>query len=92
MKSDTSQRLAERTALITGAGSPAGIAICERFAREGAWIVAVDGDPDAAEAAAETARAAGAPAIGLRRPRPDHHGDDRRHGPSAHVADRHPGE
>lgn len=66
MKSDTSQRLAQRTALVTGAGSPAGRAICEQFAREGAWIVAVDGDPDAAEAAAEVARAAGAPAIGLK--------------------------
>lgn len=66
MKSDNSQRLARRTALVTGAGSPAGRAICEQFAREGAWIVAVDGDPDAAEAAAEAARGAGAPAIGLK--------------------------
>lgn len=66
MKSENTGRLAQRTALITGAGSPAGRAICERFAEEGAWIVAVDGDPDAAEAAAEAARAAGAPAIGLK--------------------------
>ena len=66
MKSDATQRLARRTALVTGAGSPAGRAICERFAREGAWIVAVDGDVEAAEATAEAARAAGAPAIGLK--------------------------
>ena len=66
MKSDDSKRLDQRTALITGAGSPVGRAVCEQFAREGAWIVAVDGDQEAAEAAAQLARDAGAPAIGLK--------------------------
>lgn len=66
MKSETNDRLAERTALVTGAGSPVGRALCERFAREGAWVVAVDGDETAAESAAQVARAAGTPAIGLK--------------------------
>lgn len=66
MKYDSSQRLAQRSALVTGAGSPVGRAVCEQFAREGAWIVAVDGDQEAAEAAAQAARDAGAPAIGLK--------------------------
>ena len=66
MKSDSSKRLHRRSALVTGAGSPVGRAVCEQFAREGAWIVAVDGDQEAAEAAARLARDAGAPAIGLK--------------------------
>lgn len=66
MKSETNARLAGRTALVTGAGSPTGRAICERFAREGAWIVAVDADFEAADATAELARAARMPAIGLK--------------------------
>lgn len=65
MQHQSSKRLAGRTALVTGSGSPVGQAICERFAREGAWIVAVDGDFDAAQATAELARGARTPAIGL---------------------------
>ena len=66
MKSERGKRLDQRSALITGAGSRVGRAVCERFAREGAWIVAVDGDQEAAEAAAQRARDVGAPAIGLK--------------------------
>jgi NAD(P)-dependent dehydrogenase (short-subunit alcohol dehydrogenase family) len=66
MKSDGYGRLAQRTALVTGAGSPVGRAVCERFAREGAWIVAVDGRQETAEGAAQLARDTGAPAIGLK--------------------------
>lgn len=66
MQHESNNRLAGRTALVTGAGSPIGHAVCERFAREGAWIVAVDGDFEAAQATAEAARAARTPAIGLK--------------------------
>jgi len=66
MKPEANARLAGRTALVTGAGGPVGRAVCERVAREGAWIVAVDADFEAADAAAELARAARVPAIGLK--------------------------
>lgn len=42
-------RLDDKTAVVTGAGSGLGRAACERFAEEGAWIVAADIDVDAAQ-------------------------------------------
>ncbi|MEV5408386.1 3-oxoacyl-ACP reductase [Thermopolyspora sp. NPDC052614] len=48
------QRLLDRVAVITGAGSGIGLATARRFAREGATVVCVDLDEDAgATAAAE---------------------------------------
>jgi NAD(P)-dependent dehydrogenase (short-subunit alcohol dehydrogenase family) len=58
---------AERTAVLTGAGSPRGIgrATADRLAREG-WAVAIlDIDGDAAKAAAEDIAARGVKTIGL---------------------------
>lgn len=45
-------RLQNKVALVTGAGSGIGLAIAERFAQEGARIVVVDWNADAAKAAA----------------------------------------
>ncbi len=61
--------LARRVALVTGAAGGIGLAIAERFAREGAHLVVTDLDEGAARAAADSiCRAAGDPhrAIGLR--------------------------
>ncbi len=53
-------RLAGKSALITGAGSGIGLETCLRFAQEGAEIVAVDIDPESAQATASACRDAGA--------------------------------
>ncbi|GAA2380808.1 3-oxoacyl-ACP reductase [Dactylosporangium salmoneum] len=47
------QRLQDRVAVITGAGSGIGLATARRFASEGAKVVAVDLNEDAGKAAAE---------------------------------------
>ena len=57
-------RIAERTALITGAGSGMGRSAAELFAAEGAHIVAVDRDAAAVDATVAAIRAAGGSAIG----------------------------
>ena len=50
------QRLQDRVAVITGAGSGIGLASARRLAAEGATVVAVDVDEEAGKAAAEQAR------------------------------------
>jgi NAD(P)-dependent dehydrogenase (short-subunit alcohol dehydrogenase family) len=47
------ERLRDRVAVITGAGSGIGLATARRFAAEGARVVAVDVSADAGEAAAQ---------------------------------------
>jgi NAD(P)-dependent dehydrogenase (short-subunit alcohol dehydrogenase family) len=47
------QRLRDRVAVITGAGSGIGLASVRRLAAEGAKIVAVDIDGETGKAAAE---------------------------------------
>lgn len=46
-------RLEGKTTLVTGSGTGIGLAVAERFAREGARVVIADRDAAAAEAAAE---------------------------------------
>ncbi|GAA1957380.1 SDR family NAD(P)-dependent oxidoreductase [Microbacterium deminutum] len=47
-------RLEGKTALVTGAGTGIGLAVAERFAREGARVVIADRDADAASLAVAT--------------------------------------
>jgi 3-hydroxybutyrate dehydrogenase len=51
--------LADRTALVTGAGSGIGAAIAEELARAGAYVLVQDLRPEAAAAVAESIRAVG---------------------------------
>jgi NAD(P)-dependent dehydrogenase (short-subunit alcohol dehydrogenase family) len=53
-------RLEDETSFVTGAGSGLGRAACERFAEEGATVVAADVDRDAAEETARQLREDGA--------------------------------
>ena len=56
-----SERLAGEVAVVTGGGAGIGEAACVRFAEEGAHVVAVDWDGDAAQETVDTIEAAGGP-------------------------------
>ncbi|MYI99046.1 MAG: SDR family NAD(P)-dependent oxidoreductase, partial [Gemmatimonadetes bacterium] len=58
-------RLAEKRAVVTGAGSGIGRAIALRLAQEGAHVAAVDIDRDSAEATADRIRDGGGTAAAL---------------------------
>jgi NAD(P)-dependent dehydrogenase (short-subunit alcohol dehydrogenase family) len=61
-----SDRLAGDVAVVTGGGAGIGEAACLRFAEEGAHVVAVDWDGEAARETAETIEEAGGPpALGV---------------------------
>ncbi len=63
--SGTALKLQDRVAFVTGGGSGIGRAICERFAQEGANIVAADLLPERAAETAERITAHGGEALGL---------------------------
>jgi len=63
--SGTVMKLQDRVAFVTGGGSGIGRAICERFAQEGATIVAADLVPERAAETAERIIANGGTALGL---------------------------
>ena len=56
-----SDRLADDVAVVTGGGAGIGEAACLRFAEEGAHVVAVDWDGEAARETVETIERAGGP-------------------------------
>src|SRR5262245_44826267 len=59
------QTLRDKVAVVTGAASGIGYALCEAFAAEGCKLVLADIEAPALEAAAERLRAAGAQAIAV---------------------------
>jgi 3-oxoacyl-[acyl-carrier protein] reductase len=61
----TGGQLADRVALITGAGSGMGLAMAEEFAARGALVAACDLVPESAEGARRAAEAAGGEALGV---------------------------
>ena len=64
--STASGRLVGKVVVVTGGGHGIGRAYCERFAREGACVVAADVDEPAAQHVAQCIGDAGGAALGLR--------------------------